>query len=163
MHILSILLLASAAGTVDITPLFHWINDLLGAVAYNVVIPGVVLWVGYLVHQHAPPAFAAYYDAHMRDSLNTALKNGTAAAINGLGAWETVHKDVAVQGAVQRMAAQYAIDHAPGALKHFGLSQEAIENKALAFIPPPPSIATDTTGATVRTVPVTETTLPPVS
>jgi hypothetical protein len=79
-----------------------------------------------------------------------------------LEAWEGVHKDVTVQGAVARFAAQYAIDHAPEAIARFGLSPDQLALKALAWLPMP-ATRDDTTGAVVNTMAVESAPLAPVT
>jgi hypothetical protein len=138
------------AGVVDLSPIIQFFNTTIAAIAYDVVIPGIVMWAGYEAHQRLPKVLAAQFDSQMQASLNTALQNGVRGGLTYLSAWEAAHKDVAVQGAVQRWAVQYAVNHAPDAIRHFGLSEEQLTNKALSFFPPPPSITADSTGVVFK-------------
>lgn len=73
--------------------------------------------------------------------LNEGLTNGVQFALNKEHAWENVHQDVAVQGVVQSIAAQYVMDHYAETVKKLGLDPQALANKAVAFIPAPPAAA----------------------
>jgi hypothetical protein len=67
---------------------------------------------------------------------------------------EKLHSNVQVKNLIVAGAAQYALNHAPGAVAQFGLDLDELETKALAYLPPPPPSDIGTTGATVKTVPV---------
>jgi hypothetical protein len=126
---------AFAAGTVDISPIFDAINQGIVTLIAG-IIAAALAWFSFELRK----LIGAKLDATFQASLNTALQNGVQAGMNDLKAWEQVHKDVAVQGQVQRWAAQYAVDHAPAAIARFGLSPDALAKKALAYIPAPPSL-----------------------
>jgi hypothetical protein len=138
--------------TVDLSPLYPAVNTAIltlgsGAATF------LASWALWLMHRYAPPFVSAQLEAKAGADLNTALKNGVAIGMTRLEAWESVHRDVAVQGAVTRFAVQYALDRAPDAIAHFGLSPDVLALKALAFLPMPMT-SEGTTGAIVKTVPV---------
>lgn len=123
---------------IDLSPLFPYVNETIVLVA-----TGVAAWLVQELRawlQKHTAFLSAQTDNAIAAGLNTALKNGVTLALNQMQAWETAHKDVQVQGAVTRIAAQYALDHAPEYAAHFGLSPDDLATKALAFLPPPPSI-----------------------
>lgn len=122
---------------VDLTPIYTAVNQGLVTLFAGLITAGLA-YLGYLWQKW----FHAQMDTAMRNSLNSALSTGVSAGLHELDAFESVHNSVAVQGAVQRFAVQYAVNHAPDALAHFGLSPETLATKALAFIPPPPSVKT---------------------
>jgi hypothetical protein len=148
-------------GTVDLSPLYPVINTGIVTLAGG-VITFLASWALWLLQKYAPPFIGAQLETKAASDLNTALAHGVTIGLTRLEAWERVHKDAAVQGAVARLAAQYAIDHAPGAIARFGLSPDQLALKALAFLPMP--VTRDgTTGAVVKTVVVESTPLAPVS
>lgn len=126
-------------GAVDISPIFQQIvNPLVQDLALGLIGTGMT-WAGFLAKKYLPSWLDAYFETKASADLNTALTNGVTAGMHSLNAWESVHSDVAVQGAVQRFAVQYAINHANDAVERFNLSPEQLATKALAFIPPPPT------------------------
>ncbi len=138
MYLMTVLFVAafptavSAAGTVDISPIYSAVDQGILTLAAGLIM-AFFAWLSFWLQR----IFHVDMDAKMRDALNTALQNGVMAGMHSLQAWQSVHKDIAVQGAVTRWAAQYAIDHVPDAVDHFGLSPEDLVTKALAFIPTP--------------------------
>lgn len=65
----------------------------------------------------------------------------------------TADKDgkFAVDGAVTRLGAQIALNHAAGVLSSHGLSPDEVANRILAKLPPI-QVTTDTTGATLSSL-----------
>lgn len=125
----------------------------------------LILWVGVWFRSWLAD-HAKFLDAQtqqiLADGLNRALQNGVSIAMNKLDAWEDVHKNVEVQGAVTAWAAQYAVDHSPQAISKFGLDPEQLAIKAAAYLPTPKS-SEGTTGVTIQTPAVTVSDLPPPS
>lgn len=160
---------ALAAGTVDVSPLYGLLDQFEANLAQGLILASVGYAV-YLLHALALKVpflgrllVSSNMETNLANGLNTALKNGVAIALAKQSAWEAVHQNVAVQGAVQRMAVQYAIDRAPQAVRHFGLGPDELAEKALAFLPVP-SIGLDSTGAMeVPRAPVEVRPLAPVS
>jgi hypothetical protein len=148
-------------GTVDLSPLYPAINTGVVTLAGG-VITFLASWAVWLLQRYAPPFVAAQLEAKAAADLNTALEHGVAIGMTRLEAWENVHKDVAVQGAVARFAVQYAIDHAPGAIARFGLSPDQLALKALAWLPMP-ATRDGTTGAVVKSIAVESAPLAPVT
>ena len=109
-------------------------------------------WLAYLMQKYAPKFIPAWLEQKASADLNTALMNGVTIAMHQLDAWEKVHSDVTVKGAVTAWAAQYAVNHASGAVDKFGLNPEQLAIKALAFVPSPPT-SKDTIGAIVNDKP----------
>ena len=122
---------------VDLSPLYGQLNELL-----LIVGAGLITWVTGEVRAWltSRKLLNAQIDNELANGLNRALQNGMQIGLNQMNAWETAHKDVEVQGALQRFAASYAIEHSPDALKRFGLSPEQLATKALAYLPPPPVV-----------------------
>lgn len=145
---------------VDLTPLYGVGNQIIQAIAAGAV-TALCGWAVYAFHAYLAPYLGTQDEAQIAANLNTTLSNGVAAGLVHLGAWETAHKDVEVRGAVQKFAVQYAVDHAPEAIAHFGLSPDQLAIKALAFIPTPPPSAAGTTGMTVQNLTVHTAPLPP--
>jgi hypothetical protein len=138
--------------SVDLSPLWPVINTAVITLAGGVII-FMASWATWLLHKYAPPFVGAQLEAKASADLNRALQNGVTAGMNALQLWEKAHSDLTVQNAITRWAAQYAIDLAPDAIEHFGLSPDQLAFKALAFLPAPKTTG-DTTGATVKTEPV---------
>jgi hypothetical protein len=150
-------------GSVDLSPLYPAVNTGILTLAGG-AITFLASWAVWLMHKYAPPFVGAQLEAKAASDLNTALANGVAIGMTRLEAWESVHRDMAVQGAVTRFAVQYAIDHAPEAIAHFGLAPDELAFKALAFLPMPKTMSNmgdGTTGAVVTSAPVESTPLAP--
>jgi hypothetical protein len=123
--------------SVDISPVYQLVNTGVITVAGG-AIAFLVGWASYFMKKYGAPLVDAQLESKASADLNTALQNGVNAALHDLNAWESVHKDVAVKGLVQRWAAQYAIAHAKDAVDRFGLGPDQLAQKALSFLPPPP-------------------------
>lgn len=138
---------------IDIEPLYRVANDailtLLGGVATF-----IAAWFTYLLHRYAPPFADAALEAKAADDLNTALANGVAVAMQHIEGAEKLHSNVAVKSAIAAFAARYAVDHAPQAIRAFGLDLDELELKALAYLPAPPLTGYGTTGGRVESTPV---------
>ena len=139
---------------VDITPIYNVLNESLGLIlsGFAVFVAG---WIRWAFHKYLTPYLGEQAETKAANDLSTALKNGVAIALNQAGAWESVHKDVQVQGAITAWAAQYAVNHAPDAIKRFGIDPDELAIKALAYLPPPPLSTIGTTGVSVSTTAVT--------
>lgn len=146
---------ASYAASVNLDPIYHMLNDCVQTLLEGaaMIISG---WVMVMVHKYVTPWFGAQMEAKARDSLNTALANGVAIALNKVEGVERMHMNVEVKGQLAAWAAQYAIDHAPGAVDRFGLSPSQLALKALAYVPPAPQMV-DTTGNLPPPIPKVET------
>lgn len=140
------LLLANdaSAATVSIDPIYTWLNQGVSTLLEGVAM-GISGWVMFIFHRYLTPWIGAQLESKARDSLNTALANGVAIALNKVQGAENLHSDVQVKGQLAAWAAQYAIDHAPAAVAKFGLDPNALALKALAYVPPAPTLV-DTTG-----------------
>ena len=140
--------------SVDLTPIYSSLNEAGGLVLSGLAI-FVAGWIRWAFHKYLTPYLGEQAETKASDDLNTALRNGVSIALNQAGAWESVHKDVAVQGAIAAWAAQYAVNHAPDAIKRFGIDPDELAIKALAYLPPPPLSTIGTTGVSVATTAVT--------
>lgn len=142
----------------DLSPLYQILNTaaltLLGGVATF-----LVGWASWAFHRYAAPFVGAQLETKASSDLNIALANGIAIAMQKLEGIENLHADVAVKSGLAAFAAQYAVDHTPEAVARFGLDPDELALKALAYLPPPPASDAGTTGAMVRTMPVTVQTL----
>jgi hypothetical protein len=123
--------------TVDLNPIYQqvvnpFIQDILEGLAL-----AVVTWATYLVKKYAPTFMASWLESKASTDLNTALANGVQVALHQVENAEQAYSNVEVKGMVQRYAVQYAVDHAPGAINHFGLNPDQLAIKALAYIPTP--------------------------
>lgn len=147
--------------SVDISPLYGIANDTISTLA-QALAAAVAAWIMVAFHRWITPWIGAQLETKAANDLNTALQNGVAIAMTRLEAWENIHSDIQVRGMVQSWAAQYAIDHAPGAVDRFGLNPSQLATKALAYIPMPRTGA-DTTGATLKREPVAVAPLPATS
>lgn len=115
--------------------------DIYGAInsAAALFFAGVAAWAARAGAQFITAHLSflgAQIDSEMRDSLNTALKNGARVALHALEEWEAQHQDVPVSSWLAEKAAQYAEEHAPAAMARFGLSPDDLARKALAYLPP---------------------------
>ena len=146
---------------VSLNPIFEQIvNPILQDLLQGFVI-FVAGWVMWAFHKYAAPYVGAQLEAKASADLNQALQNGVWIAMQKVEGAEKANADIQVKGQIAAWAAQYAIDHTPGAVSHFGLSPDELATKALAYLPTPPT-ATDTTGAKVTVQPVTVAPLAPV-
>lgn len=146
---------------VNLQPLFDgFVNPLIEYLLQGAAI-AVASYIGYLVQKFCPPFIRGYYEKNAANELRTALQNGVLIAMHKVQDAEKLHSSIEVKGAIQAYAAQYAIDHTPAAVRRFGLDPDTLATKALAYIPTVPT-TTDTTGATVKSVPVIEMSLPPI-
>lgn len=84
-------------------------------------------------------------DAQLAAGLNRALSNGVAIAMQKTETLEQQYPGVPVKGQIAAWAAQYAVDHSPGAVAKFGLDPNDLALKALAYLPTP-AIIDDATG-----------------
>lgn len=135
------------AAEVKVSPLYDVFNNFLQTILEGVAM-AVSGWLMFIFHKYITPWIGAQMEAKARDSLNTALANGVAIAMTKVENAEQAHSSVEVKGQLAAWAAQYAIDHAPDAIKKFGLDPNQLALKALAYVPPAPTTQ-DTTGNTV--------------
>lgn len=160
MFVLMVACLPAAAATVTLQPIYdNLINPLVQALLEGITL-AIAGWVTWLVQRYAPSLVEGWLEKKAATDLNTALANGVVIAMHQLEAIETPHTDIEVKGKITAWAAQYAIDHAPGAVSRFGLDPAQLAIKALAFVPTAPT-TTDTTGAAPTVAPVQVTPLPP--
>jgi len=76
-------------------------------------------------------------DAQLAAGLNRALENGVNIAMQKTEELEKEYPGLPVKDQITKWAAQYAVDHSPGAIQHFsGLSMNDLSLKALAYLPP---------------------------
>lgn len=134
----------AAAASVNLQPLYDIGNETLQLLleGFAMAISG---WLMFIFHKYITPWIGAQMEAKARDALNTALANGVAIAMTKVQDAEKLHSRVEVKGQLAAWAAQYAIDHSPGAVKKFGLDPNQLALKALAYVPPAPTTQ-DTTG-----------------
>lgn len=144
---LSLFAVPALAATVTVQPLYDMFNEVLQALMQGLVL-AVSGWLMFVFHKYLTPWIGAQMEAKARDSLNTALANGVAIAMTKVEGAEKLHASVEVKGQLAAWAAQYAIDHAPGAVSKFGLDPNQLALKALAYVPPAPTTQ-DTTGAMI--------------
>ncbi|MBV9571430.1 MAG: hypothetical protein JO056_09340 [Alphaproteobacteria bacterium] len=138
---------------IDISPVYRIANDailtLLGGVATF-----IAAWFTWLLHKYAPPFVGAALETKAADDLNTALANGVAVAMQSIEGAEKLHAQITVRNEIAAFAARYALNHAPDAMRAFALDLDALELKALAYLPVPPPSAFGTTGARAPAMPV---------
>ena len=144
--------------TVDLTPIYQAFDQTI-----VLVLGGVILWLGAwgrkLITEHLS-LLGQQQDKILADGFERALRNGAAIAMNSLDDYEKAHATADVHGLLASAAAQYAIDHSPDYMDRFGLTPDQIATKALAYLPPAPSVAS---APPVKTVPVEVKPLPPAS
>ena len=138
---------------VDLTPIYNTLNESLGLILSGFAI-FVAGWIRWAFHKYLTPYLGEQAETKASDDLNTALKNGVAIALAQAQAYENVHKDIQVQGAITAWAAQYAVNHAPDAIKRFGFDPDELAIKALAYLPSPPPSTIGVAGAAPPIVPV---------
>lgn len=144
--------------TIDLSPLYAALDQ--GIV---LLLAGLVGYLGVMVRNwiNAHLKFLGQAtDKTLADGFDRALQNGSNIAVQELNQYEGQHSQLAVQGWLAAKAGQYAVDHSPDYMARFGLSPEDIARKALAKLPNI-SVATDTTGAIVKTGDITVAALPP--
>ena len=131
---------------IDLSPIYGLLNEGL-----LTLLGGVVIWLSAYAKQWLT-AHAAFLgeqtDAQLAAGLNRALANGVQIAMQQTDALEAKYPGVPVKGQITAWAAQYAVDHSPGAIAKFGLDPNDLATKALAYLPTP-AITDDTTGKTI--------------
>lgn len=150
------------ADTVKLTPVYDLVNQVLQELLEGLAM-AVSGWLMFIFHKYLTPYIGAQMEAKARDSLNTALANGVQIALQKVDGAEKVHTDIEVKGMVAAWAAQYAVDHAPGAVGKFGLDPNQLALKALAYIPTPPTTVGLTATAEGSTAHVDVQPLPPAT
>jgi hypothetical protein len=144
---------------VDLSPLYAILNDTLSELLRGLMI-FVAGWVVVVFHRFVTPYLGVLTEEKFATSLNRALQNGVAIAMVQIEGVEKLHSSADVRGRVAAWAVQYAINHAGDAIAHFGLDPDRLAIKALAYLPPAPSVL-GLTGETVKTETVTVSDLPP--
>lgn len=120
---------------VNLSPIYEQIiNPLIQDILQGLALAAVG-WVTYTIQKYAPPFLKGYLETKASNDLNTALANGVQIAMHKTEDLEAAHSTVEVKGMLQTMAVQYAVDHASGAIDHFGLNPDQLATKALAYIP----------------------------
>ena len=146
------------AADISLQPVYDSINvfleELLKGLAVAIA-SGILALVtmGFRAVKIVPDAYRTYVEANARNALNTALQNGVNVAMQKVRAMEGAHQTVHVNGAIQSIAVEYALKHAPGAIAHFGLDPHDLAVKALAYLPTFPT-ETDVAAAAPRPAPV---------
>jgi hypothetical protein len=124
------------------------------------LLSGLALWLAAYAKQwlsaHAK-FLGEQTDAKMAAAVNRALQNGVAIAMQKVDDLEKQYPGVPVKGQIAAWAAQYAADHSPDAMQHFGFSMNDLALKALAYLPP----VKEQIAAPDPVVPVTEAPLAP--
>lgn len=132
--------------SVDLTPIYSLFNE-----ALLTLLGGVAIWITAYAKQWIA-AHAKFLDeqtqAQLANGLNRALSNGVQIAMQQTDKLEAQYPGVPVKSQIAAWAAQYAIDHSPGAIQKFGMSPEDLATKALAYMPTP-AIKDDTTGEVI--------------
>lgn len=121
------------------------VGDIYSAfLPYLVAIIGAVVTVlvGWLLSL-AKTKLGISIDDSMRDSLQTALRNGAGLALNSLGN-NLAGKTIDVKSAAVAAAVTYVAKNAPDAMAHFGLTPDAVAEKIVAYLP---QVANTTTAA----------------
>lgn len=112
---------------------------------------GIALWLASYAKQwiaaHAK-FLGEQTDAQLAAGLNRALSNGVQIAMQKTEDLEHQYPGVPVKSQIAAWAAQYAVDHSPAAIQHFGMDPSDLAVKALAYLPTP-AITDDTTGKTI--------------
>jgi hypothetical protein len=119
---------------VTLQPIYHLVNEALLTLA-----GGLVLWLTSYAKQwlQAHAAFLGEQtDKTLAESLNRALQNGVQIAMQKADDLEQQYPGVPVKSQIARWAAQYAVDHSPGAVAKFGMDPNDLALKALAYLPP---------------------------
>jgi hypothetical protein len=151
----------TAQHAVSVAPLYsQFLNPLIETVLQGLAL-AIAGWITWLIQRYAPSFLKGFLEAKAAKDLNTALANGVVIAMHQVEGFEKMHSDIAVKGAITAWAAQYAIDHAPGAVSKFGLSPDQLAVKALAYVPVP-TTTTDTSGTVIAAAPVSVSPLPDV-
>lgn len=133
--------------TVDLTPIYGMFNE-----ALLTLLGGLALWIAAYAKQwlaaHAK-FLGEQTDAQLAAGLNRALSNGVQIAMQKTEDLEKQYPGVPVKGQIAAWAAQYAVDHSPDAIQHFGITDmNDLALKALAYLPSP-AITDDTTGKVI--------------
>ena len=132
---------------VDLTPIYGMVNT-----ALLTLLGGIALWLSAYAKQwlaaHAK-FLGEQTDAQLAAGLNRALSNGVQIAMHQTEELEAKYPGIPVQGQIAAWAAQYAVDHSPGAIAKFGMDPNDLALKALAYLPTP--AVTD--GLTGKTAP----------
>lgn len=132
--------------TIDLTPIYGMVNE-----ALLTLLGGLAIYLtNYAKNWLAAHAkfLGEQTDAQLASGLNRALSNGVQIAMHQTETLEAKYPGVPVQGQIAAWAAQYAVDHSPGAVTKFGLAPNDLALKALAYLPTP-AITDGTTGVTV--------------
>ena len=131
---------------VDLSPIYGMLNE-----ALLTLLGGLAIWLASYAKQwltaHAK-FLGEQTDAQLAEGLNRALSNGVQIAMQQTEALEKQYPGVPVKSQIAAWAAQYAVDHSPGAVQHFGIDPNDLAIKALAYLPSP-KITDDTTGETI--------------
>lgn len=131
---------------VDLSPIYGMANE-----ALLTVLSGVALWLASYAKQWLS-AHARFLgeqtDAKLADGLNRALSNGVQIAMQKTEELEKQYPGVPVKSQITAWAAEYAVNHSPDAIAHFGMNPNDLAIKALAYLPTP-AITDDTTGVTI--------------
>lgn len=133
---------------VDLSPVYQQLNE-----ALLTVLSGLALWLAAYAKQwlaaHAR-LLGEQTDTELANGLNRALQNGVAIAMQNAEELEKRYPGMPVKGQVAAWAAQYAVDHSPGAMQRFaGMTANDLAIKALAYLPPVVE-TTDASGAVVN-------------
>lgn len=132
--------------SIDLTPIYGMFNE-----ALLTLLGGIALWLALYAKQwltaHAK-FLGEQTDAQLAEGLNRALSNGVQIAMQKTEDLEKQYPGVPVKSQIAAWAAQYAVDHSPGAVSKFGLDPNDLAIKALAYLPTP-TITDGTTGETI--------------
>lgn len=161
LFVLTVLPLPVMAATVNVQPLYDIVNQVLQELLQGLAL-AVSGWLMFIFHKYITPWIGTQMETKARDSLNIALANGVAIAMNKVTGAEKANSSIEVKNSIAAWAAQYAIDHTPQAVARFGLSPEQLALKALAYVPPAPTVL-DLTGALPSNSQVQTGSLPPVT
>lgn len=144
----------------DLTPFLNqWLWPLLGILG-----AGLVTWL-VLRSQAWLNAHASFLDAQTRQKITdmeeAALNEGVQVVLAQAKAVGDGYKPTINSGIV-RFGAQIAINHSSGILKDNGADPDEVAAKILARLPANPESSVGTTGATLTTVTVETSPLPPL-
>lgn len=131
---------------IDLTPIYGMANE-----ALLTLLGGLAIYITAYAKQwlsaHAK-FLGEQTDAKLAEGLNRALANGVQIAMQKTEDLEKQYPGLPVKSQIAAWAGQYAINHSPDAIAHFGMNPNDLAIKALAYLPTP-AITDDTTGVTI--------------
>lgn len=121
--------MTAADTTVSLSPIINQLVE-IGVL----VLTGVVTWAVARVQSYIRKNIGLTIDDKTRTLLEAAIDNGIAYAAKKIEV-EGAGLTVDAKNAQVAAAANYVVAHAPDALKHFGVTPEALTRKIIAQLP----------------------------